>query len=340
MREVRFLRQHSAKWKEFESLLHDDSSVDPNRLCDLFVEITDDLSYAQTYYPGTKTTTYLNALSARVHQRLYRNKRERVSRFISFWIDEFPEALYATRRLAFVSFVIVLVAAALGVLSMYFDQRFARLILGDGYVNMTQENILNGDPMGVYKRNDGLEMFFQIALNNQMVALRIFVSGLLGGLGTVYMLFQNGVMLGVFQTMFVQRGALVPSLQGIWLHGTLEISGMIFEGAAGLALGTSILFPKNFSRLDAFRRGASLGMKIMVGLFPQVIVAALLESFVTRFCSDLPILSWCIIIVSLSFVVWYYIVYPHKRFAPTKSVSRLSSANTDSISSLTMDNVL
>ncbi len=311
MREVSFLQKNTSKWREFERLMDDsEKGHDPNRLCDLFVELTDDLSYAQTYYPKSKTTQYLNALSAKVHQRLYRNKREKASRLITFWTEEFPLCIYEARSYLMVSLVIVLVSAGLGVLSLQYDERFARLVLGDAYVNKTEANIQSGDAMAIYKSGDGWDMFFMIALNNQMVALRIFVFGVFGGLGTVIVLFQNGLMVGVFQYMFAKQGVLVESIRGIWLHGTLEISGMIIEGAAGLALGTSVLFPGSYTRLESFKRGSKLGIKIMVGLFPQVIAAAALESFVTRFCNHLPAVSWAVIAGSVVFVVWYYIIYP------------------------------
>ncbi len=311
MREVRFLGKNAAKWKEFESLVKDgERNNDPNRLCDLFVEVTDDLSYAQTFYPQSSTTSYLNAMSAEVHRRLYRNKSERLSRLWQFWVVDYPLAIRRAHRMLLLSLSIVLFFTGIGVLSVNYDERFARLVLGDGYVNTTEENIKSGDAMGIYKSGDGMDMFMRIALNNVMVALRTFVFGATLGLGTLYVLFQNGVMLGVFQTMFFKYGVATESVRGIWLHGTLEISGLIVEGAAGLLVGASILFPKSYTRRESFRRGATEGMRLMIGLFPQIIAAAILESFVTRFSNILPGLSWVIICLSLMFVVWYYIVYP------------------------------
>jgi len=98
----------------------------------------------------------------------------------------------------------------------------------------------------------------------------------------------------------------------IWIHGTLEISAFIVAGAAGLVLGNSILFPGTHKRLHSLRRGAKDGLKMMVGLVPVFIAAALLESFVTRY-SSMPLwLSLFILLGSLTFLIWYFVLYPVK----------------------------
>src|SRR5688500_19775639 len=71
MREAAFQRQNADRWKHFEALLKERHGVDPDRLADLYVHITDDLAYARTFYPESRTTTYLNALAAEIHQKIY-----------------------------------------------------------------------------------------------------------------------------------------------------------------------------------------------------------------------------------------------------------------------------
>jgi uncharacterized membrane protein SpoIIM required for sporulation len=81
-------------------------------------------------------------------------------------------------------------------------------------------------------------------------------------------------------------------------------------GAAGLVLGNSILFPGTHKRLHSLRRGAKDGLKMMVGLVPIFVVAASLVGFVTRY-SAMPVwLSLLILLCSLTFVIWYFVLYP------------------------------
>ena len=90
MREAAFLQKEAEKWRQFESLLANPGQADPDRLADLFVELTDDLSYARTFYPESNTAAYLNQLTSVVHQRIYRNRRERSGCIGRFWKYELP----------------------------------------------------------------------------------------------------------------------------------------------------------------------------------------------------------------------------------------------------------
>ena len=121
-------------------------------------------------------------------------------------------------------------------------------------------------------------------------------------------------MLGAFQYFFHIHDLLFESILVIWIHGTLEISSIIIAGASGLVLGNSILFPGTFSRIQSFRIGAKEGLKMVISLVPIFIVAGFLESFVTRHTSMPAFLSLTIILVSLTFVIWYFFIYPIKVF--------------------------
>src|SRR5690606_22172334 len=91
---------------------------------------------------------------------------------------------------------------------------------------------------------------------------------------------------------------------------TLEISAIIIAGGAGLILGNSMLFPKTFKRIDSLKRGAKDGMKLMIGLIPVFIAAAFLEGFITRYSTMPRAASISILVFSLAFILWYFVVWP------------------------------
>lgn len=91
MREVTFLRKNADKWKEFEYILKHHKKYDGDRISELYVELNNDLAYAQSCYPASKTTQYLNDLSIQAHNTIYRNKKENNRRIITFWTEEVPE---------------------------------------------------------------------------------------------------------------------------------------------------------------------------------------------------------------------------------------------------------
>ncbi|NJX17412.1 stage II sporulation protein M, partial [Tamlana crocina] len=101
-----------------------------------------------------------------------------------------------------------MIFVAAGSFSAASDGAFVRSILGDAYINMTLENIANDDPMAVYKKMGEMEMFLGITINNVRVALMAFVFGIFAGLGTLYIVMQNAIMLGSFQYFFYEQGLL------------------------------------------------------------------------------------------------------------------------------------
>ncbi|WP_162054599.1 stage II sporulation protein M [Pontibacter pamirensis] len=318
MREAAFIRKNKLKWKSYETK----KPSSPDELADRFIELTDDLAYARTFYPESDTTAYLNTLAGRSHQAIYKNKKEKQNRFISFWKYELPYLFRQHHRQLFYAFLIFAVACGIGALSAALDDTFVRLILGDSYVNMTLENIRKGDPMAVYKGRGEAEMFLFITFNNIKVSFLAFVMGVFFSIGTFWVLFQNGVMLGAFQYFFYKQGLLLTSVLTIWIHGTLEISAIVIAGCAGFVMGNSLLFPKTYSRSYSFKRGARQGLKIVVGLVPIFITAGFLEGFVTRHTEMPMALSLFIILSSAAFILYYFIIYPrslHKTHVTDKT---------------------
>lgn len=308
MREPLFVKQNTARWKSMES----EPTDDPDELADRFIQITDDLAFAKTFYPNSKTTVYLNGLAARLHQSIYKNKTEKSNRFILFWKFELPMLFKTYRKQLLYSFLFFLVFSLMGALSAKYDQSFVRLIMGDAYVDMTEANIAKNDPFAVYKQDSEFFMFLAIGGNNIYVALTTFVCGIFASIGTVYFLFRNGLMMGSFQYFFFSKNLGIASVLVIWIHGVLEISSIIIAGGAGLVLGNSLLFPKTLTRLQSVKQGAKDGMKIAIGLVPIFITAAFFESYITRH-TEMPVwLSTFILAASLFFIIWYVIIYPNK----------------------------
>jgi uncharacterized membrane protein SpoIIM required for sporulation len=314
MREALFVKQNSAKWHGYENM----PTNDPDVLAERFVIISDDLAYAKTFYPKSKTTLYLNGLAAGFHQSIYKNKKEKTNRFVYFWQFELPLLFRKYHKQIFYSFIFFIVFFFIGVLSAKYDNSFVRLIMGDDYVNMTNENISKGDPFGVYKNQNEFIMFWMIAKNNIGVTAQTFLLGITFSVGTLFSLFKNGVMVGSFQYYFISKGLGLQSI-AIWIHGTLEISTIILAGAAGLIMGNSILFPKTYTRFVSLKKGALDGMKIILGITPIVITAAIFESFVTRH-TEMPLwLSLSILVSSFTFIIWYVVIYPVRLSRKLKS---------------------
>ncbi len=314
MREAAFIKQNKDKWLKFENVLVNKSQIDPDELSNLYMEVTDHLSYAQTFYPESKTLEYLNYIASQSHQVIYKTKRESSKRFITFFTKEFPLLMYSYQKQLLIAFLTFLLFVLIGAYSAANDGAFIRSILGDGYVNMTLSNIEKGDPMAVYKEQGELNMFLGITINNIKVSLYAFIFGIFFTIGSLVIIMQNAVMLGSFQYFFFAEGLGWESARTIWIHGTIEISVIIIAGCAGMVLGNSILFPGTYTRLASFKRGMKNGLKIVVSTIPFFIIAGFLEGFVTRHTEMPDWLAICIIGGSLALIIFYYVIYPRQQF--------------------------
>ena len=315
MKEILFIRKNEEFWKKFEAYLLAERRIDPDELAEAYIRLTDDLSFARTFYPESTVVPYLNDLAVRLHQKIYSNRKEKKSRFRRFWFYEVPEAIHQSRKELRYSLIIFLVAIAIGMFSSFQDDSYVNLILGDSYVNMTEENIKEGDPMAVYKDASQSSMFFGISTNNIRVSFMAYVIGVFGSVLTGLLLFYNGVMVGAFQYFFVSKGMFWISFSTIFIHGALELSAIIIAGGAGIVLGNSFLYPGTYTRGRSLRMGGKRSLKIIIGLVPVFILAALLESFVTRYYLELGSIGRAaIILMSFIFVFWYFIYYPRKLF--------------------------
>ncbi|WP_430810613.1 MULTISPECIES: stage II sporulation protein M [unclassified Carboxylicivirga] len=311
MKEITFINRNKTRWETFEQQLRKPTQVRPDSLADQFIQLTDDLAYARTFYPGSHTLAYLNSLSQKTHQEVYRNKREKGSRLPRFFKIELPLVLHSARPYFLISLLIFIAAWTLGVVSALDDAGFVRAILGDSYVNMTLDNIERGDPMAVYGQMGELPMSFYIIFNNVNVSWNVFLYGFLTPLGAAYGLFQNGVMVGAFQAFFYQKNLLAVSTYAIMIHGTLELSAIVLAGGAGIMLGRYMLFPGTYPRKDAFIYGTLKGVKVMLPVTLLFFTAGILESFVTRHYNSINHwLNILIIAASLLIIIGYFFVYP------------------------------
>ncbi len=221
---------------------------------------------------------------------------------------------YKHKRIILYSSLFFFVFFLMGWLSAKYDNTFLRTVLGDNYVNMTNDNIAKGDPLGVYKQGSSLLMFWEIASNNVMVMLMCFVMGIIFSVGSIYGLMFNGIMVGSFHYYLYSRGYGKQVILTTWIHGTLEISTIILAGAAGMVMGNSFLFPKTYNRWVSLRQGALDGLKIAIGIVPIIVTAAVFESFVTRH-TEMPLwLNILIIGSSLLFIIWYVKLYPARLY--------------------------
>ncbi|MFT3908211.1 MAG: stage II sporulation protein M [Ferruginibacter sp.] len=312
-----FIKKNAEKWKTYQ---HQETE-NPDETAERFITLIDDLSYAKTFYPRSKATRWINGIAATIYQSIYQNRKEKYSRIFQFWKFELPLLFKKYHRIFLFTAVIFILFTAIGYFSSIHDPSFVRGVLGDDYVNQTEDRIANGDPFGVYSNKDesAFSMFMMIAFNNIRVAFLTFMGGFTLGITTLTFMWSNGIMLGSFQYLFFSNGLGMESILVIWIHGTIEISSIIIAGTAGFVLASGILFPGTYTRMASFKRGAKDAAKILISLIPFFITAAFLESYITRLMShtyekgNTGMPAWVSILIlsaSLFLIIWYFVILP------------------------------
>lgn len=306
VREALFIKKNKDRWLRIQH----QSAADPDEMAADFTQLVDDLAYAKTFYPAGKVTGFINAQASKIYLDIYKNRKEESNRLINFWKYDLPLTIRKHHKVMLFSFIFFLLFFLIGYFAAAQDENIPRGIFGDNYVDETQRNIKNGNPFGIYESGHPFLSWLNLMIHNIRVSLLMFVSGIFCGIPSLYLSIQNAVMLGTFDQFFTARGLGLDFWLVVFVHGTLEITAIIIAAGAGLVLGKSFLFPGTHKRIDSFKEGAKDGVKIMIGLMPVFGLAAFFEGFITRLYNDVSILTTIIFILSVLFVIWYFIIYP------------------------------
>jgi uncharacterized membrane protein SpoIIM required for sporulation len=306
MREALFIKKNKDRWERIQH----SPPEDPDDMAAGFTQLVDDLAYAKTFYPSGKVTSYINAQASNIFLSIYKNRKEESNRLVTFWKYDLPLTIRKHHSTIFFCFVVFLIFFVIGYFTARQDDSVPRSFFGDDYVDKTLENIDKGNPFGIYEYGNPVLSWLHIMINNVQVALLMFATGLFCGIPSLYFNAQNAAMVGIFDQFFASKGLGLQFFLVVFVHGTLELTGLIVASAAGVVLGKSFLFPGTIRRIDAFKQGAKDGVKLMVGLIPVIGLAAFFEGFITRMYNDVSVLTTIIFALSVVFVAWYFIIYP------------------------------
>jgi len=306
LREALFIKKNKDRWQRIQQ----QQASDPDEMAADFTQLVDDLAYAKTFYPSGKVTNFINAQASKIYLDIYKNRKEESNRLVTFWKYDLPLTVRKHQGVILFSFIIFVIFFAIGFFTSRQDDEVARGFFGSGYVEETQRNIDKGNPFGIYETGNSFLNWIGIMINNIKVGLIMFTSGIFCGIPTIYKHCETSAMVGIFDQFFAARGFGIDFWLVVFVHGTLEITALILSAAAGLVLGKSFLFPGTIRRVDALKQGAKDGVKIMIGLMPVFALAAFFEGFITRLYNDISWLTTGVFLLSVIFVVWYFIIWP------------------------------
>jgi uncharacterized membrane protein SpoIIM required for sporulation len=284
LREEQFIKTNSNTWRELEILtnvinkkgIRTLSSMEVKQFLHSFRQCSHHLAYARTHYPGSSVVSYLNSLIGKCHSHVYAVKKISPSYLFKYIAYGFPKLLKDYRWYVLGSFSFFALGMLLSLILVFLNSDNANIFLPPNMV----EGVKSGAAGGGDDWNYPL-MSSYIMVNNITVSLKAFALGITLGLGTLYVLFFNGALLGALTALIYQYGNPVNYWSLILPHGIIELTAIFISGAAGLLIAKNMLLPGEHSRKDALICGAKKAVALVPGVVFMLIIAGIIEGFFT-----------------------------------------------------------
>jgi uncharacterized membrane protein SpoIIM required for sporulation len=287
---TRWLEKRRPHWLRLEQLvalsgrgsIASLKSTELQELALLYRQSASDLATVREDASSKQLAVYLNQLLGRAHNLIYMGRRANRRGIWTFYKDIYPAIFRETFPDTFAAFVLFLAAAFAGVLMGLADPSFTRHFLGPQMVDsierheMWTHSIVTVKPMASSA----------ILTNNISVALSTFALGITAGIGTVWMMLLNGLMMGVVGVACWRESMSLPLWSFVAAHGVLELPAIFIAGGAGLGVAKGLLFPGSLPRRESLVRAGGRSVRLLLGTIPMLLVAGVVEGFVSP--SDLP----------------------------------------------------
>ncbi len=281
-----FIEQRRPDWKALETLLEQVEGSGLATLADrqaiefarLYRRTASDLNQAQTFVSGDATVSYLNDLVARCYLVIHAKNKVDARAVLRAVFRHYPIVFRRYLGHFLLAAAVLGFGAAFGFLAAYFDPVAAR-----GYLLPTDMPMIEPGKQGELADTGSLAGFSGFLFrHNVSVTLVVFALGLTFGLGTLWLTFENGVLLGALAAVFVEAGELRSFCTGVLPHGVLEIPAMLIGSAGGLLVAQALIRARTWPRLEELARTGKEALWLVSGCVPLLAVAAVLEAGVAR----------------------------------------------------------
>ena len=248
-----------------------------DQLIRLYRQTSGDLAIAQRDFPGDRLVLFLNQLVSRAYGVIYQEPPAPLSQLRRFFVRELPREYRAAWPYLTASAALLFIPMVLAALLVILAPDRASLILPSGLLSEIKSGHTWFDASSAER--PALASF--IMTHNVQIALLAFASGVLGGVGPIYILIDNGIQIGAVAGALIAYG-LGDALVGfVSPHGFLELSIVVVSGAGGLMLGRAVVWPGLQTRGAALTAAGQRAVRLLLGLLPFLGIAGLLEGFVS-----------------------------------------------------------
>jgi len=243
----------------------------------LYRQTASDLATVREDVTSNQLTFYLNQLLGRAHNLIYMGHKQKISGLVRFYTQTFPRVFRETFPQTFLAFLIFTVTGIATWAVTIHDPAFAHRMLGPEMMatiekrEMWTKSIVTIKPLAASG----------IMTNNLAVCFTTFAMGITAGIGTIYMMFTNGMLIGVIGAATWQAGMALQLWTFVAAHGALELPAIFISGGAGLEIARGMLFPGLLPRRESLALAGGRAARLMIGIVPMLVVAGIIEGFVS-----------------------------------------------------------
>jgi uncharacterized membrane protein SpoIIM required for sporulation len=287
---TRWVEKRRTHWNRLEQLVNLSgrsgvaalSPTDLQELALLYRQIAADLASVREDPTSTNLAHYLNQLLGRAHNIIYMGRKTEKGNILTFYRDTYPAIFRETFSNTLAAFLIFLCAGVAGALLSLSDPSFARHVLGPHMMQSIEQHKMWTDSIVTIKPLASS----QILTNNLSVSISTYALGITAGIGTVWMMLLNGLLIGVVGVACWQGGMSLMLWSFVAAHGVLELPAIFIAGGAGFVIARGLLFPGALPRGESLVRAGKQSAKLFFGAIPLLLIAGLIEGFVSP--SELP----------------------------------------------------
>jgi uncharacterized membrane protein SpoIIM required for sporulation len=282
---TRWLEKRKPYWSKLETLLEQSakgglkslSRSDLQELSLLYRQTAADLAAIREDRGSVHFARYVNQLLIRAHNTIYSGRRASPAAIFSFFAHTYPAAFRRNLNQCLLAFLVFLIAGGVGAVLTYQNPDFKVKLLGPQMVEtIDRREMWTHSIVGIKPLASSA-----IMTNNMSVGFTTFALGITGGLGTIYMMAFNGLLIGVIGMACFLSGMSVQLWSFVAPHGVLELPAIFIAGGAGLRIAQGLLFPGLLSRRDSLARAGLEAVQLLLGTIPILIIAGLIEAFVS-----------------------------------------------------------
>ena len=275
-------RPHWSRLEQLMDRVHDAGLKSLNRselreLGLLYRQVAADLAVMRADVSAVHFAGYLNQLLARAHNTIYSGHKTSHSAALLFYRDTYPLVFRRNLNYCVFGFILFLGGGVIGSILTLKDPDFGLKIMGPQMVQTIERHEMWTHSVVAMKPVASSA----ITTNNLSVAFTTFAAGITAGLGTMYMIAFNGLLMGVIGTACAQAGMSLQLWSFVAPHGVLELPAIFISTGAGLRIAAGLLFPGVLPRRESLALAGREAVLLLLGCVPLLLVAGVIEAFLS-----------------------------------------------------------